>query len=69
MLPSISLLTLLSPTAGAVATSIGPRLPMTVGLLLVAAGTLLLAGVDGSGPYASRSSRSSCSRASGWPWS
>src|SRR5687768_2264521 len=29
MLPSILLLTLLSPTAGAVATRIGPRLPMT----------------------------------------
>jgi MFS family permease len=51
MLPSILLLTLLSPTAGAVATRIGPRLPMTVGPLLVAAGTLLLAGVDGSHPY------------------
>jgi EmrB/QacA subfamily drug resistance transporter len=51
MLPSIVLLTLLSPTAGAVATRIGPRLPMTVGPLLIAAGTLLLAGVDGSGPY------------------
>src|SRR5688500_5427703 len=51
MLPSIVLLTLLSPTAGAVATRIGPRLPMTVGPLLVAAGTLLLAWVDGSRPY------------------
>jgi EmrB/QacA subfamily drug resistance transporter len=51
MLPSIVLLTLLSPTAGAVATRIGPRLSMTVGPFLVAAGTLLLAGVDGSHPY------------------
>ena len=51
MLPSIVLLTLLSPTVGAVATRIGPRLPMTVGPLLVAAGTLWLAGVDGSRPY------------------
>ena len=51
MLPSIVLLTLLSPTAGAVATRIGPRLPMTVGPLLVAVGTLLLAGVDGARPY------------------
>ena len=51
MLPSILLLTLLSPTAGAVATRIGPRPPMTVGPLLVAAGTLLLAGLDGGGPY------------------
>jgi EmrB/QacA subfamily drug resistance transporter len=51
MLPSILLITLLSPYAGAVATRIGPRLPMTVGPLLVAAGTLLLAPVDGSRPY------------------
>jgi EmrB/QacA subfamily drug resistance transporter len=51
MLPAILLITLLSPTAGAVATRIGPRLPMTVGPLVVAVGTLLLAGVDGGGPY------------------
>ena len=51
MLPSIVLLTLLSPTAGAVATRIGPRLPMTVGPVLVAAGTLWLVGVDGTAPY------------------
>ncbi|SNR72349.1 MFS transporter [Blastococcus mobilis] len=52
MLPSILLLTLLSPRAGALAQRIGPRLPMTVGPLVVAAGTLLLAGVDGGRPYA-----------------
>ncbi|MFD2090644.1 MFS transporter [Blastococcus deserti] len=51
MLPSILLITLLSPRAGAVAQRIGPRLPMAVGPLVVAAGTLLLAGVDGDGPY------------------
>jgi MFS family permease len=51
MLPTIALITLLSPSAGALATRIGPRLPMTVGPLLVAAGTLLLAGVDGERPY------------------
>src|ERR687889_1309142 len=51
MLPTILLITLLSPTAGAVATRIGPRLPMAVGPLVVAAGTLLLAGVDGDRPY------------------
>ena len=51
MLPSILLITLLSPYAGAVATRIGPRLPMTAGPLIVAAGTLLLAAVDGSRPY------------------
>jgi MFS family permease len=51
MLPAILLITLLSPTAGAVASRIGPRLPMTVGPLITGAGTLLLAGVDGGGPY------------------
>jgi EmrB/QacA subfamily drug resistance transporter len=51
MLPAIVLITFLSPTAGSVAARIGPRLPMTVGPLVVAAGTLLLAGVDGSAPY------------------
>jgi EmrB/QacA subfamily drug resistance transporter len=51
MLPSILLITLLSPFAGALAQRIGPRLPMTVGPLIVAAGTVLLARVDGDGPY------------------
>jgi EmrB/QacA subfamily drug resistance transporter len=51
MLPTILLITLLSPTAGTVAARIGPRLPMTVGPLVVAAGTLLLAAVDGGAPY------------------
>jgi MFS family permease len=51
MLPSIALLTLLSARGGALAQRIGPRLPMTVGPLLVAAGTLLLVGVDGDAPY------------------
>jgi EmrB/QacA subfamily drug resistance transporter len=51
MLPTILLITLLSPRAGTLAQRIGPRLPMTVGPLIVAAGTLLLAGVDGSAPY------------------
>jgi EmrB/QacA subfamily drug resistance transporter len=51
MLPSITLLTLLSARAGALAQRIGPRLPMTVGPLLVAAGTLLLAFVDGDSSY------------------
>jgi EmrB/QacA subfamily drug resistance transporter len=51
MLPSILLITLLSPRAGALAQRIGPRLPMTVGPLMIAAGTLLLAFVDGSSPY------------------
>jgi EmrB/QacA subfamily drug resistance transporter len=51
MLPTILIITLLSPRAGALAQRIGPRLPMTVGPLVVAAGTLLLAGVDGGQPY------------------
>jgi EmrB/QacA subfamily drug resistance transporter len=51
MLPSILLITLLSPRAGELAQRIGPRLPMTVGPLVVAVGTLLLAWVDGSAPY------------------
>jgi len=51
MLPSILLITLLSPRAGALAQRIGPRLPMTVGPLTVAVGTFLLAFVDGDAPY------------------
>jgi EmrB/QacA subfamily drug resistance transporter len=51
LLPSIALITLLSPRMGALATRIGPRLPMTIGPLIVAAGTLWLVGVDGSAPY------------------
>src|SRR3954453_21062277 len=51
MLPSILLITLLSPRAGALAQRIGPRLPMTVGPLVTAAGTLWLVGVNGSAPY------------------
>ena len=51
LLPTILLITLLSPRAGAMAQRIGPRLPMTVGPLIVAAGTLWLAAVDGSRPY------------------
>jgi EmrB/QacA subfamily drug resistance transporter len=51
LLPSIVLITLLSPRGGALAQRIGPRVPMTVGPLIVAAGTLLLAGVNGAQPY------------------
>jgi EmrB/QacA subfamily drug resistance transporter len=51
LLPAIALITLLSPRGGALATRIGPRLPMTLGPLIVAAGTLWLSGVDGSAPY------------------
>jgi EmrB/QacA subfamily drug resistance transporter len=52
MLPSILVITLLAPRFGALAQRIGPRLPMTVGPLVVAAGTALLIGVDGTSPYA-----------------
>jgi EmrB/QacA subfamily drug resistance transporter len=51
MLPSTVVLTLLSPRGGALAQRIGPRLPMTLGPLVIAAGTLMLIGVDGSSPY------------------
>jgi EmrB/QacA subfamily drug resistance transporter len=50
-LPAILLITVLSPRAGALATRIGPRLPMTLGPLIVAGGTLWLVGVDGGAPY------------------
>jgi EmrB/QacA subfamily drug resistance transporter len=51
LLPATVLMTLLSPRVAALAQRIGPRLPMTVGPLVVAAGTLWLTGVDGSAPY------------------
>jgi EmrB/QacA subfamily drug resistance transporter len=51
MVPSILVISLLSPRAGALAQRIGPRIPMTVGPLIAAAGTLWLVGVDGSRPY------------------
>ena len=52
MLPTILLITLLSPTRGRAGARGSARgCPMTVGPLIVAAGTLLLVGVDGSSPY------------------
>jgi EmrB/QacA subfamily drug resistance transporter len=51
MLPSSALLILLSPRMGALATRIGPRLPMTAGPLIAAAGAVWLIGVDGRQPY------------------
>jgi MFS family permease len=51
MLPAIGVITLLAPRFGALAQRIGPRLPMTVGPLVCAVGTLWLVGVDGSAPY------------------
>ena len=51
MLPTSLLLTLFSARAAALAQRIGPRIPMTVGPLIVSAGTLWLLGVDGSSSY------------------
>jgi EmrB/QacA subfamily drug resistance transporter len=51
LLPSSALLILLSPRMGALAGRIGPRLPMTVGPLIAAAGAGWLVGVDGRQPY------------------
>jgi MFS family permease len=51
MLPTSLLLTLFSARAATLAQRIGPRIPMTVGPLVAAAGTLWLVGVDGSAPY------------------
>ena len=51
MLPSSALLILLSPRMGALAARIGPRLPMTIGPLITAAGAGWLVGVDGRQPY------------------
>ena len=51
LLPSTLLLLLLSPRTGALATRIGPRIPMTVGPLVTAAGALWLSRVDGRQPY------------------
>jgi EmrB/QacA subfamily drug resistance transporter len=50
-IPSTAMLILFSSRAGALATRIGPRIPMTVGPLIVAVGALLLSHVDGRQPY------------------
>ncbi len=54
LLPVTLLLLVLSSRSGALATRIGPRLQMSVGPLLCAAGALLLLMVDGSGSYSTR---------------
>jgi hypothetical protein len=51
VLPAIALVTLLSSRMGALATRIGPRLPMTVGPLLAACGALVLSRVAAGQPY------------------
>ena len=45
-LPVTALMLFLSPRAGALAQRIGPRIPLTVGPLLIAAGMLLMTGID-----------------------
>lgn len=50
-LPITLLMLLLSPRAGALSTIIGPKIPMTVGPLICAAGVVLLLGVGPETPY------------------
>ncbi|MDF2969141.1 MAG: major facilitator transporter [Nocardioidaceae bacterium] len=49
--PFTLLMLVFSARAGALATRVGPRIPLTVGPLLAAVGTVLLLGVDGGGSY------------------
>lgn len=51
LLPVTALMLLLSARAGAVASRIGPRIPMTVGLLVAAAGMLLMLRIDADASY------------------
>jgi EmrB/QacA subfamily drug resistance transporter len=51
LLPLTACMLVLSPRTGALAQRIGPRLPMTVGPLVVAAGMALLGGVDPGSTY------------------
>ena len=50
-LPITLLMLLLSARAGALAERIGPRLPMTIGPLVIAVGLLLLTGLDADSDY------------------
>ena len=50
-LPMTVLMLLFSSRAGALATRIGPRIPLTVGPVLTAVGTLMLLGVGPDGSY------------------
>ena len=50
-LPVTVIMLALSARAGALAQRIGPRLPLTVGPLLIAAGMLLMLRIDGSSSY------------------
>jgi EmrB/QacA subfamily drug resistance transporter len=51
LLPITFIMLLLSARSGALASRIGPRLQMTVGPLIVAAGMILFARIDASGNY------------------
>ncbi len=51
LLPITGLMLVLSPRAGALSQRIGPRLPMTVGPLIVAAGLLLFTRVEPGASY------------------
>ena len=51
LLPVTAVMLLLSARSGALAARIGPRLQMTVGPLVIAAGLALLARVDSGGSY------------------
>jgi hypothetical protein len=51
LLPTILLLSLLSPRTGALATRIGPRLPMTVGPLVVTLGALWFSRLHAGSSY------------------
>jgi hypothetical protein len=51
VLPAIALVTLLSSRAGALATRIGPRIPMTVGPLLADSDAVVLSRVVAGQPY------------------
>ncbi len=52
LLPQTALMLLLSARSGALAQRIGPRIPLTVGPLLIAAGMLLMARIDPGDSYA-----------------
>ena len=52
-LPITALMLLLSPTAGALAERIGPRIPLTIGPLVTAMGLLLMSRIDPGDSYLS----------------
>jgi EmrB/QacA subfamily drug resistance transporter len=52
LLPQTALMLLLSARSGALAQRIGPRIPLAVGPLLIAAGMLLMARIDPGDSYA-----------------